>query len=113
MTIIGWSYDVAISKGNKENVVVGMANLSIMDHKGSRTLTYSSNKPNVPSKPQKIGHCTDTNLLPLAKWLCSAAMSNFKKMLTSIQIGFEPETCLDHIVYQCQLEGHLSNYSSP
>lgn len=41
-----WSYAVDVSKQNKENVVAGMANLSIADDGGSRTLTNSSNKPN-------------------------------------------------------------------
>ena len=40
-----WSY-VGVSKGNKENVVVGMANLSITDDEGSRKLAGGSNKPN-------------------------------------------------------------------
>jgi hypothetical protein len=41
-----WLYAVAVSKGNKENVVVGMANLSIMDDVGSKKLAGGSNKPN-------------------------------------------------------------------
>jgi hypothetical protein len=40
-----WLY-VGVSKGNKENVVAGMANLSITDDEGSRKLTGGSNKPN-------------------------------------------------------------------
>jgi hypothetical protein len=39
-----WSY-VGVLKGNKENVVVGMANLLITDD-NSRKLTGGSNKPN-------------------------------------------------------------------
>jgi hypothetical protein len=39
-----WSY-VGVSKGNKENVVVGMANLLIMDD-DSRKLTGGLNNPN-------------------------------------------------------------------
>jgi hypothetical protein len=35
-----------VSKGNKENVVTGMANLSITDDEGSRKLTGGLNKPN-------------------------------------------------------------------
>jgi len=41
-----WSYAVEVSKGNKENVVTGMANLSITDDEGSRKLAGGSNKPN-------------------------------------------------------------------
>ena len=40
-----WSY-VGVSKGNKENVVTGMADLSIADDEGSRKLTGGPNKPN-------------------------------------------------------------------
>jgi hypothetical protein len=39
-----WSY--GLSKGNKENEVTGMANLSITDDEGSKKLTDGSNKPN-------------------------------------------------------------------
>jgi len=60
-----WSY-IGVSKGNKENVVAGMANLSITDDEGSRNLSGGSNKPNVPSKPQGIGRRTDSSPLPLA-----------------------------------------------
>ena len=35
-----------VSKGNKENVVAGMANLSIADDVGSKKLAGGSNKPN-------------------------------------------------------------------
>jgi len=41
-----WSYAVEVSKGNKENVVAGMANLSITDDVGSKKLAGGSNKPN-------------------------------------------------------------------
>jgi hypothetical protein len=40
-----WSY-LGLSKGNKENVVAGMANLSITDDEGGKKLTGGSNKPN-------------------------------------------------------------------
>jgi hypothetical protein len=40
-----WSY-VGVSKGNKENVVAGMANLSITDDEVTGKLTGGSNKPN-------------------------------------------------------------------
>jgi hypothetical protein len=41
-----WSNVVEVSEGNKENIVMGMANLSITDDEGSRKLTGGSNKPN-------------------------------------------------------------------
>jgi len=41
-----WSYVVEVSKENKENVVTGMANLSITDDEGSKKLAGGSNKPN-------------------------------------------------------------------
>ena len=67
-----WSY-AGISKGNKENVVAAMANLSIEDNETNTKGTGGSNKPKgeglqfcrlcllsavpatVPSKPQAIG----------------------------------------------------------
>jgi hypothetical protein len=39
-----WSY-TGVSKGNKENIEVGMANISITDDESSRKLTGGSNKP--------------------------------------------------------------------
>jgi len=60
-----WSCVDEVSKGNKENVVTRMANLSITDDEGSRKLTDGSNKPNVPPKPQGIGRQTDTSPFPL------------------------------------------------
>jgi hypothetical protein len=44
--LASWSYVVDVSKGNKENVVMRMANLLITDEEGSRRLTGGSNKPN-------------------------------------------------------------------
>jgi hypothetical protein len=41
-----WSNVVEVSEGNKDNIVMGMANLSIIDDEGSRKLTGGSNKPN-------------------------------------------------------------------
>ena len=43
---LSWSYVVKVSEGNKENVVTGMANLSITNDEGSTKLTGGSNKPN-------------------------------------------------------------------
>jgi len=42
--VICW--DLGVSKGSKENVATGMANLSIADDEGSRKLTGGSNKSN-------------------------------------------------------------------
>ena len=41
-----WFHVIKVLKGHKENVVIGMANLSNMDDKGSRKLTGGSTKPN-------------------------------------------------------------------
>lgn len=41
-----WTSCVEVSKGNKENLVAGMANMSITDDEGSRKSTGGSNKPN-------------------------------------------------------------------
>jgi hypothetical protein len=49
-----WWYAVDVSKGNKENVVTGMASLSIMDDMGSKKLAGGLNEPN-GEYPQFVG----------------------------------------------------------
>jgi hypothetical protein len=44
-TLSSWSYFGEVSKQNKENVVMGMANLSITNDEGSGKLTSGSNEP--------------------------------------------------------------------
>jgi hypothetical protein len=58
-----WSNIVEVLEGNKENVVTGMANLSIADDEGSRKLTGGSNKPN-GEQPQFLGGTPLANVLP-------------------------------------------------
>ena len=59
-----WSNIVEVSEGNKENVVTGMANLSIADDEGSRKLTGGSNKPN-GEQPQFLGGTPCQSILPM------------------------------------------------